>query len=441
MRAVGAGYVLISGSGSQELSREYTANGKTYGAMTWHLTQQIRNIGGAATYTDVMDLVRRQVSSLYPSQHPQLEGTGRDKFVFNAKSSTADPYVGAAPAFNGRVRLRAGLAQGVTAGSVYDVFAPGTRDFSEAGRIARVKVSNVDVLSSVADIVDGDQVPEASRAVETEHMYPDAVLRVYIAPEDAAGSETLAGLAEKLQDHAQVELLDQPVGYDLRILEVQAGGGTKFISTEGGDPTEISPRVPVNDDAVARVVKQVLHWATWFNTQRIKNETGKLSLAFEIVREGENASQGTSDDRLAFTAGERLTFNVRNDSVEPVYLAVLYLSSDGSMDVVYPQLGQQEAVGPGKEWSRTFAVFVPDGHSSIRDIVKIIGTTSYADFSFLSQKPVPRGTPLAKTRGQNRNALEQLLGQGVSGTTRSISLIETDRWVTAEKVIEIGNSP
>lgn len=443
IRPEGARYTLISGSAAQELSRELNVNGEHHGAMTWNLVHAIRNSGADGTYRDIMDLVKTRVSVKFPSQHPQLEGPGEDQLVFSAHSRAAVPYILVNRDEGSGVTLAAGQVHGVTKQSIYAVYAPGENPFDSAVKpIAKIEVDRIDMVSATAHVVEGEFPPDASRAVELEHNWPSNALRVYV--DNMATSDTLQKVATELQEFkhiTRVESTDD--GYDLLLREDNDQAmGKRFIVTEGADPTEISPRVAITDaDAVNHVVKQVEHWAKWFNVSRINHQNPNLAVKFELKTSTDgNASTSRHSDKdvhFTFTDGEKFTVSVTNNSSKRLYIAVLDLSEDGSVDVLYPVRGAQEFVAPNKTWEKPLEAFVPSGRKSVRDVLKLIATTSYTDFNFLKQEAVRGGGPLSPTHGNSRNPLEELLGNAAVGTTRGARPIEVKGWTTADRVFEV----
>lgn len=441
-------YAVISGSKTDEYSYELEVGGKPYGALTWYLADQIRQTGANATYRDIIDLVKARVTARYPIQHPQLEGLGEDQLIFSDKSIAAAPYVVVKAGPGGTVTLEAGQVQGVTKGSTYDVYPPGTKSFgAETKPVAQVEVTDVDVTSATAKVRGQKTVADASRAVEREHRWPDPLLRVYFRLKDparlaSAPSETLMKVKEELATFKHITSVPTESGYDLLLREQKdEKTGKSYIITEGGDPTEISPRVAVTDpDAVSHVVTQVTHWAKWFNILGITNQTPELGLDFELEPEGAaKGTPGPSDRQvnLTLSEGERFTISITNKSNRDLYIALLDLSGDGSVDVVYPARGAQEFVAPGKTWTKVLKTTLPQGRDSVRDILKLIATTQYADFSFLEQAAVRGGQGLAATRGKAANPLEELLANAAVGTTRGVASVEVGSWTTVDKVLEV----
>jgi hypothetical protein len=433
-------YVLIAGCAADEQSYELSVDGQSHGALTWHLANEIRKASPGATYRDIMDLVKSRVSAAYRGQHPQLEGPGEDQLVFSQKSLESAPYIVAKTEPDGFVTLEAGQVHGVTLGSVYDIYPPGTKSFGKDVKpLAQVEVTDVEVTTSRARITKGHKIEDASRAVEREHRWPDPVLRVHF--KDLAGSETLQKIKADLQGLKQIISVERESGYDLLLREHrEPKDGRRTIVTEGGDPREISPRVSVTDpDVVSHAVKQLTHWAKWFNILRIENQQPELSVAFGIKSERTARGEPGPLDRqldLSMFEGEKFSVTVTNKSEKELYIALLDLCEDGSVEVLYPLRGQQEFIAPGKTWERRLETTLPGGRDSVRDILKLIVTTRYTNFSFLQQAAVRDEEPLL--REHPVSPLEELLANAALGTARNaVKHVDVGNWTTVDRVLEV----
>jgi uncharacterized caspase-like protein len=448
LRPANARHAVISGATSAESAYEMEVNGKHYGTLTWYLVEQLRLAGQNATYRDIMDQVKKAVTAKYWAQHPQLEGPGEDQLVFGTRSLAPLPYVPVKSNPDGTITLAAGQVQGVTKGSTYDVYPPGAKSFgTEAKSIARVEITEVEPTFAKWKIIQGGPVPDAARAVEREHHWPDSVLRVHFMFKDPktkapVQSATLQKIRKGLQKFKHIISVPTANGYDLLLREQQdAQTGKRYIITEGGDPTEISPRVPAEDPgAVAAVVEQITHWAKWFNVLQINNQNSDLNLEFILKPHGPAAARGDLVDRevnLSLSKGEQFTIQITNKSQKEIYIALLDLCSDGKVDLVFPRGGEQELMEPGKTLTKTLRTTLPDGRDSIRDVLKLVATISYADFRFLKQPAVHGGQKLADTRGKPANPLEELLAGAAMGVTRGVEEVEVGNWSTVDRVLEV----
>lgn len=443
-----ARYAVISGATSTESAYEMEVNGNHYGTMTWYLVEQLRQAGQNATYRDIMDQVKKFVTSKYSAQHPQLEGPGEDQLVFGTQSLPALSYVATKSDPDGSVTLEAGQVQGVTEASTYDVYPPGTKVFGpDANAIARVEVTEVETTWSKAKITQGGPVPEASRAVEREHRWPNPVLRVHFMFEDPetkapVPSPTLNKIREGLANFKHITSVPTASGYDLLLREQQdPRTGKRYIVTEGGDPTEISPRVPVEDPgAVATVIEQITHWAKWYNILQINNPNPDLNIKMELKAQKATLGRGAIVDRevnFSLLVGEKFTIAITNHSDKDVYIALLDLSTDGSVDLLFPKGGEQEFLAPGKTLTKNLRTLLPPGRDHLRDVLKLIATTNYADFRFLQQPAVEGDQQLAQRRGKTANPLEELLAGAAMGTRRAVAVVEVGNWATIDRVLEV----
>ena len=427
-----AKYVLLSGSRSNQLSHEYFAEGRANGAFTYFFAKEVRAAKGKLTYQDVMDKVVGNVNARFGSQEPQIEGSSKSNYVFSDETSLAENHVLADPIGSDRVRLKAGSVQGLTTGSLYDVYAPGTKTFSPPeAPIAKIEITRVDAFRSEGKIASGGPLQAASRAVERQHHYPDR--KLFIRYEGVEGSETLKRIKGELDSMPFIEPVAEARAYNLLLAERNGN-----IVTEGSDPTEISPRVPANNaDAVARVVKQVSLWASWFNVLSIANQTSTVDIDVRVERVGGQGTQSalSNSDGLEadFKVGEIFEITVENKTGEDVFLAVLDLSTDGSIALVFPTApGAQEILAKRDTWTKKLRATLPAGRDEVKDFIKVFATSTPVDFSFLTQAAV-RGN----VRAQSNDPLSQLLAQAVQGVSRGVATVDLESWATAEGVIRI----
>ena len=369
-----AKYVLLSGCRSNQLSYEYFAEGRANGVFSYFFAKEVRAGKGKLTYQDVMDKVVGNVNAHFGSQEPQLEGSLKSNYVFSDETSLAENHVLVDPLGSDRVTLKAGSVQGLTTGSLYDVYAPGTKTFSPpAAPLSKIELTRVDAFRSEGKIASGGPIQPASRAVERQHRYPDR--KLLIRYEGLEGSETLKRIKGELDSMPFIEPVPEARDYNL-LLEERDGN----IVTEGSDPTEISPRVPINThDAAARVVNQVSLWASWFNLLSIANQTSSLDIDVRVERvEGpgrQSALSDPNDSEADFKPGEILEVAVENKTDEDVFLAVLDLSTDGSIALVFPSApGAQERLAKRGTWTMAGGAFcVRHGHWRSQSGRRVLG--------------------------------------------------------------------
>ena len=208
--------------------------------------------------------------------------------------------------------------------------------------------------------------------------------------------------------------------------------------TEGSDSTEISPRVPVADaNAVSRVVEQVTHWASWFNVLSIDNQTSTVDVDIRIERlEGggtRSPFDNVDDIDADFRVGEEFQITVENKTDKKLYLSMLDLSTDVSIDLVYPDApGAEEILAPRGTWTKQLETTLPDGRDEIKDILKVFATSAAVNFSFLTRGAVRGDVP-----ADSNDPLTQLLAQAARGVSRGIKGVDTESWGTTMAVIRV----
>jgi hypothetical protein len=236
-----------------------------------------------------------------------------------------------------------------------------------------------------------------------------------------------------LGQYKYIEVVSDPAVCNMQLRE--AGGR---IQTLGADLTTLSTPVPASDPtAVNHVVDQVKSWAKWFNVLSIRNPQADINLNFTLKASQTRdplARVGKPD--VGVKEGEDVVATLENGSERDLYVAILDLSSDGSISVVYPEeQGAQEVLKPGLTLSRTFTTFVPKGRSIVTDMLKVFASYKPIDLSPLTQGQI-RGAPI-ETAGET-DPLQELLMESALGTRGVMSKpLNLGAWTTTQRVLVV----
>lgn len=423
-------YVLIAAATSKESAYEHVAEGKDHGALTYFLTQQLRGAKAGATYRDVMDGVISNVTANYPAQHPQLEGAEADQHIFGDSSSLARTYVLTEPIDSHSAKLSVGQVEGATVGSLYDVYPPGSRKFAPPEQpLARVRLTKVDAFESDAAIVSSGKIAVASRAVERSHRYGTSKMRVCLDHLD--DSKTLQSIKDELQPFKQIEVSNVPSACHVHLRESQGK-----IQTLGADLSVLSPPLAASDpNAVKLSVERLKSWAKYFNVLSISNVRSGIDLRFTLkASQTRDPMARVGKPDMGVLEGEKLDAVLQNDSDRDLYIAILDLSSDGSISVVYPtEQGAHEVLTPGAALTRTFNTILPKGRTSVRDILKVFASYKPIDLSPLAQGQI-RGAATPTDTGDD--PLGDLLTDSV-GATRQVAPepLNLGTWTAVQRVL------
>jgi len=317
-------------------------------------------------------------------------------------------------------------------GSTYDVYPPGSKKFAAPEKpVARVQLASVGALSSEAAILSGASPAPASRAVERQHQFGTTRMRLFLDGVDS--STTLQTIRTALQPLKNIEVVDRPYICNMQLKET---GGR--IQTLAADSTTLSTPVAVSDTIVVdRVVGQIKSWAKWFNVLSIRNPHSEIELQFTIKGSQTRdpmARVGKPDSGV--WAGENVDATLTNNGERDVYVAILDLSSDGSIAVVYPaEQGAAEVLKPNQKLSKTFVTFVPKGRAVVTDILKV-----FASFKPIDLRPLTQGQ-IRTIETDDLDPLQALLSDAAIGT-RGVSPVlgkpaDLGAWNSVQRVLVV----
>jgi hypothetical protein len=267
----------------------------------------------------------------------------------------------------------------------------------------------------------GSGAPEAQGASDL----PDFKLKVHLA--GVPGSATLSKIKAELDNYASVQTLSDERSCHLMLREEDGR-----IVTEAADKTPRSPPVPESDpDAVGRVVKQVLQWSKWYAVQSLANPGSKLAVRAQFWPAP--ATPGPPGAPREVFSGQQLEMVIDNASDSAVNVAVIYLSSDGSIDVVFPpEGGAQQIAARSRSGAIKLQFFVPEGQSSVEDTVKVFATTGPIDVGIFRRGAVRGAQSTAAT-----DPLMALLESSMLGSTRGLRPVPVESWTTTESVFVV----
>jgi len=435
-------YALIAAASSREVAFEHVVEGKQHGALTYFLTRALRNAGAGVTYRDIMDVVTGTVTLNFSTQHPQLEGLQADQHVFGDSDSTAETYVLASPSPDGRVSLQAGQVYGITAGSIFEIYAPGTKRF-ETPSTTKIQVTDVMPFAAYGKLLSGSGVQNFSRAIEREHSYNGMQLFLYFDP--ASDSAQFRSLRNAVSSYKHVQ-----VATDLKNAHLLLKRDAERLLTLGADQTPYSPPLQLIDtDLELKFKAQIDQWARWFNVLSIHNANPAISagIAIKTKKDGQTRDPFAQIGPLGPTVfeGEQVEVTVSNKSTKDLYFALLDLQTDGSITLIYPPAGTHEVLKASGVFSRTFYTYLPQGKTEVIDVVMLMASVREFNAEAITRPPVREVIPtdsigklLAYARGLRPDPPASPIVTNPAGSTiMSSGPIRLDDWVTDQKVLKV----
>jgi hypothetical protein len=375
------------------------------GAFTTFLVQQLWKAPEEATYQEVFQDAYEALKRNRFQQDPYIseDVALKDRplfFVEGATSGRGDLALPVVSASGATAELGAGLALGVTPGSIFE---------TEAG--ARMVVSGVGQRSTRVDVIAGS-VAGGDRARLVAHVYAASPLLVNVASVETRLAEALAAAVADApsirlveQESAFAHLLVRRRGAELRVVGADGFARHEGIGTSPGDMAELA--------AILR-----------------KEAAAKSLGDMDNPAQGFGLNLRLLGGRTSFGLGEDIAFLIESD--RDGYVTLIDLGTDGTVAMLIPNgddpslriRAGQTLEYPGSEI--TFTALEPVGGGMVR--------------AFLTAEPLDVTIPAGELY---RAGGEDLAAELAEALKRAAGFeggaVRLDSWGTASVVYEITN--
>ena len=354
--------------------------------------QELLKAAPGSTYRDVFDRAAPRVTAANPSQHPQLEGAA-DRVLFGTGVVAPDRFIALTRGKDGQVRLAGGAAHGLTSGSVWAIYPPGTKSPEPEKALGRVTIALVGGLSSTVAPVEGfdlSTVPDGARAFEESHDYGDLRLAVRLVDLTAGDGTAATGVRQRIEKSKLLNLVEN--GADDCIYLLPAGdpdsrkGAVPMLATVkepswalvGRDGQMLSPPGPIaREESLKRMIDNLELIARYRNALAIANPNpadplkGKVDLVLlRLIRQDAqkqwipagpdangqvNYHEGDqwvpakpgSDGEVAYREGDLLGIRLINNTNDPIFVTVLDFGLTYRVEPLYPKPNSKPQLAPG----------------------------------------------------------------------------------------------
>ncbi|MCK7594644.1 caspase family protein [Pseudomarimonas salicorniae] len=428
--ALGESWVVMSGCRDTEYAHEFSERrgGEIirHGALTHFLVSALLAAPPGSRYRDVFEKARREVSTRFPTQHPQIEGA-RDRELFSDARHAAGRYVELESEQNGEIILKGGAAHGLAPGALWAVVPPPADLAQTPPPIARLEITRVDVLRAFARRLEqGPPLPAGARCIEqqpsTAQFRPGVDLQ-------ALPADDAATLRPALSDSPLLRITDSADEADYRVERVASTGEApsgpvwRVIDRSGGP---IASPVPCDEaDAPTRLRGQLETWARFRNALLIDNPCSRLNVEFRLLRERDGGWQRMADDE-DLVQGDSIAFELVNHTDAPVFVSVLDFGLTGRIQLLYPPNSSSEQLAPGRTLRigadrRRIRLGLPEGFAGDHghETFKAFITEDETDFSWLQQV----GT---RSFADATTGLRRLFAAAIDGPSTRDALLEPE---------------
>jgi hypothetical protein len=435
-------YVLLAACRDNEYAYEYAVNGGTQrnGALTYWMIDTLTSVainGQPLTYKLLHDRVNAQIQSKFPQQMPMILGES-DRLVFGTNRWSTPFTIIVIKVSDTQITLNAGQAQGLTKGTRFSIYPPGTTDFTDIEkRVAIVEISKPPGASeSVATILK----PEEGGIAVKGKIEPGAPAVMVSAPVDLV--QRVRFTDDKVEGGQEHELPPNLVGRQKEALDKvrQALAGNGWVVEEGEGETalyqvaidregnyEICRNMPIPnlrpllsiDDPTApkRVVDRLVHLAKYQAVESLDNSSSKLAQAIEVELLQEDGTAFDDPKNPVVNNGDIVCLRLTNKGEQPLKVAVLDIEPVwavsqlpiGGLETPFFNL----AAKAKEEIQLSMSLPDDEAYQQAREVFKVFAVQKgLADFRWLTLPPLDE--PSAKRGGELDAELEGMLEEAVT---------------------------
>jgi hypothetical protein len=390
----GAGqYTFLSGCQSDQESIEAVFNDIPRGLFTYHLINVLRHGSPALTLRDALEEARARVRIRNSNQTPTSEGN-LDRIPFGEALPPPRPFFLVVKEY-GEYLLKGGKVHGVTVGSEFDLYAPGTKEFTPEKRLCQARILSVDPFTSVLELLGTPPASlELARAVESKHVFVDPPHGVYLRIADAALQSAVKQVVKSVPG---VVVTDD--GAACRLVITDAGGGPPSPESirilDASETVEFARMTPAAAGSGTHLAQLLQRFGAWLRAVELHNPTTAFEGEFTVTKvvSKDSDSRGIFTPELTLKVGEKAYIYVKNGSERAFYLYVFDYSSDGSISQVFPESGGPDLIKSGGEYKKRIRATLPAGRESLIEVLKVVVTGMPVDFSAILTNPAKPEAP------------------------------------------------
>ena len=401
--------VRIVACGPDQFAYEYTnAYEKKVGVLTEALAGALDEaVGVQATWSTVLERVRRRVSDRFPSQRPEIEGPAQ-RLLFELREVDAITALPITDLGAGRVTIEGARLLGVQVGDEFILMPPGAAQATEAAALGEARAEHVGAISAAASVRLRDpaaSLPLGAVAFRRRAVACPMPVRL---PEDERWAALLVEAMARSPLVRPAGPEDEPV---IRV-ETDATGRSLVYDAIG----PLTAPAPMEEAAATRTVANLDRLARAAALRALAappNVRLDTPVTLEWGRVVQGEQQPLPRSGAVVFAGDHLYIRVRNDGERTVHVSMLDVGTAAGVTLLTAADPSGVALEAGEEY--TYGRHEQDGHIVGREV------------SWPEGLPVALARPetvvvLVTSRPQAVGVLQQT---GVRGSTKIRSLIES----------------
>ena len=452
-------YVLLSASRSDQTAHEENGMGVYSRALIHALATSPAD--NTTTYRTLIDKISVEVSSVVPEQSPQLEGNP-DSLLFSGKmKSNALASAGHRVLYDkeGRLRLQAGSIHGITTQSVFSLYPTESTNYDQASSLGEAEVQQVDPMQATLTLINGLSLPsnritnQGIIGIEKLHSYTNDPLRLYwiSKPNNIKAQVRCSELYKAITtQHVVTTSEANSKQHDVSVLCNERTNKIEVRRASSSTPMIGLPLDQKASESLQRTLKEFWRWKHLYRLQQ-DNPSANVQLktfpvivtldknGFPIERPSPYPNRPPTQ-HLTEPSNSYFMIELTNTSKNPLYVTILELGSDGSVDVLFPTNRNSTdnlIAADGKPHILDYRpyVYIIKGPVGQRSLLKLIATRDPIDLSGAIQGSIQRGTDRS---GDRTSPLARLLLDLMNGERGATSNPSSQVWGTTDAWIEIS---
>ncbi|MEG4854300.1 caspase family protein [Microcoleus sp. B5-D4] len=416
-------YVLLAACRPSEYAYEYAVSGKDrHGALTYWMIDTLTSSPSGLTYKTLHDRVSAKIQSKFP-QMPMLVGES-DRFVFGVERGSLQYAVNVLEVIEAEVteadsepkkvvkhvRLNAGMANGLSPGYRFAIYAFGTTDFTQKNKqLAIVEIAKVGASDAWADVIEvlrQDKIDQGSQAVMLSAPV-DLVRGVRLFKKEVGEKDNelpqaiadkqdnaLSAVEEALAGNGWLKLADAQQKEDYLVAVNPLG---EYEICVGTPIKNLLPALKIeHSEAPQQVVQRLVHLAKYQAIQELSNQFSELTNQLEVElltqpnwRPGmpKKPQSFTDPTNLVVKSGESTFLRIKNISSQVLNITVLNLQAN--WEVSRLKIRNQESsfypLNPNDVILEALNFELPktERYNQARETLKVFATIGKNDFRWL----------------------------------------------------------
>jgi Caspase domain len=470
------GYVLLAACEPNQSAFETVFDGEKRGALTFYLLDSLKHKGPNFTYRMLHDQTAPKIRAKFAQQTPMLQGD-RDRVVFAIDSLQPSLYAVNVTGFDSErnsVKLNTGKVHGIGKEARFEVYPPGTTDYSKADkRIAVVKVIEAGATEVWAEVVERFSqeqqvvvIEQGSQAVLVDAASTRLMRKVSIRFKEQPplrvnqiqALERVKDAIEQLKGHSLIVLASQEENADYQVaIEMERKEEYEILDPAGNKIPNINPPLKISDaDAPAKIVKRLIHLIKYSNIQQLDNYDTTSPLARKLVLElfalQQDYEPGDKPELNPLVArngtiytineGQYFLLRIHNLSNQVLKVAAFDLQPGWAVEQIFPRGSDTDYlnIDPKRYEDVILRAYLPQGYQKGKDVIKAFATVNPTSCRWLELPSLDK--PVERTRATGpQSELEQFMAIMTEDRPKTrdvqLSVSASHEWTTSQLEIEM----